>query len=181
MLSKGEGEPIELEAIQNPICFCRKRLIEQLGEHVRKLKAVAYHVKRVFDKPPFKKRNFSKAIGHTKGSCFKLIGYPNRNKQRRGKFTANGKSVYKGFSVTKTVAAPRPSQEWTDELANLIQQTNLIQQELMKLMRGKIVNEAGCVKYTSFTGKVSTSLHLGFDHNVLAISIIDSGATSHVF
>lgn len=57
---------------------------------------------------------------------------------------------------------------------------NLVHQEVMRIMKGKIVNEAGCVEFMGFAGNVFTQINIVDNMTSQSTWIIDNGATSHM-
>lgn len=58
--------------------------------------------------------------------------------------------------------------------------TSLIQQELLKLLKGKMISEANCAEFTGFTGNVAANPNSSLIHNKCGNWLVDTDTTSHM-
>ncbi|KAG8661837.1 hypothetical protein MANES_01G043450v8 [Manihot esculenta] len=122
-----------------------------------------------------------KNIGHTNETCFKLHDNPEWYKQKKNKYSRNMENGDAEDSHEAESSNTANNNESRNE--NL---ANLVHQEVMRIMKGKMVNEAGCVEFTGFAVisefpyNVFTQTDIVDNMTSQSTWIIDSGATSHM-
>lgn len=58
--------------------------------------------------------------------------------------------------------------------------TNLIQQELLKLLKRRMVDEANCTEFTGFAGNIVANSSSSLMHNKFVTWLVDTSATSYI-
>lgn len=119
-----------------------------------------------------------KYTGHTKDTCFKLIGYPDWFRDLKDQRKKTGGKSHANVAVDeKKEPSVKNQVEWKDAVVEVVQE------ELQKLMRGKGIESNGVINYAQvldYAGINSDFVMNSVDSLGCGTWIVDTGASNHM-